>query len=410
MNKSFLLLQGPSGVFFYSLAKRLKSKGHMVHKIHFNWGDRLFWKNSVIAADPFHARADKWERWFTNYITQRTITDIALYGDCRALHKKAIEIARANKITVHVFEEGYLRPNMVTLENDGVNANSPMLKSIKKTRDDINAYADKDIIQSDRNVGKPMRAQAWTTFIYYLAILCGGLFARQHNHRQFPPITEAYLWFTRFSMNEWRKYKSRQVYAEVERTKPSYFVFALQLSEDYQIREHSEFRSTAETIRTVMHSFAEFAPRDHMLIIKNHPLDNGKVNYGKIIRNIAEELSIEKRLLYVESGSLIHLLDNAAGLVCVNSTSGLQSIHRDIPTKILAPAIYNFSELVDTKPLDKFWKKPTRPQSEFYQNFRKYLLDKNQINGSFYSRKGLRIVIPKTVQKLTMKKSGLKDK
>jgi len=304
MNKSFLLLQGPSGVFFYSLAKRLKSKGHMVHKIHFNWGDRLFWKNSVIAADPFHARADKWERWFTNYITQRTITDIALYGDCRALHKKAIEIARANKITVHVFEEGYLRPNMVTLENDGVNANSPMLKSI----------------------------------------------------RQFPPITEAYLWFTRFSMNEWRKYKSRQVYAEVERTKPSYFVFALQLSEDYQIREHSEFRSTAETIRTVMHSFAEFAPRDHMLIIKNHPLDNGKVNYGKIIRNIAEELSIEKRLLYVESGSLIHLLDNAAGLVCVNSTSGLQSIHRDIPTKILAPAIYNFSELVDTKPLDKLIK------------------------------------------------------
>lgn len=399
MTQTFLLLQGPSGFFFSSLAKRLKHKGHRVYKVHFNWGDALFWRNT-IRADHFHARADKWQHWFENYIEHRQITDIILYGDCRALHKAAIEIARANNITIHVFEEGYLRPNMITLEHDGVNANSPMLTNKTATRKKINSYADKIIPKPDRNVGKPMRAQIFITFIYYLAILCGGLFARQHNHRQFPPITEAYLWFTRFAINEWRKHKSRKIYERLQTNAPEFFMFTLQLSEDYQIRTHSDFGSTTRSIYLVISSFAKHAAQDDMLVIKNHPLDNGKVNYSKIIKRTAKDLGVTQRILYVESGSLIHLLDNAKGLVCVNSTSGLQSIHRAIPTKILAPAIYNFKGLVDDQPLDKFWTNPKAPDNDFYQNFRKYLIDTNQINGSFYSHKGLKILIPQATKKL----------
>lgn len=399
MSKTFLLLQGPPGFFFSSLAKRLNHKGHAVKKIHFNWGDALFWR-CAITADHFHARADKWERWFENYLTQNNITNIALYGDCRSLHKTAIEMANARGIKVHVFEEGYLRPNMVTLERGGVNANSPMLKNKAATRKRINSYQDKDITKPDRGVGKPMRAQAFTTFIYYLAILCGSLFARQHNHRQFPPITEAYLWFTRFSMNEWRKHRSRKIYEKIAAEKPSYFIFALQLSEDYQIREHSDFGTTARSIDMVVRSFAAHAKADEMLVIKNHPLDSGKVNYKKLIRKLTHELNIAPRILYVESGSLLNLFDHTKGLVCVNSTSGLQSIHRTIPTKILAPAIYGFKELVDTQSLDKFWQNPASPDEDFYSYFRKYLLDTNQLHGSFYSRKGLKILIPQATKTL----------
>ena len=41
---------------------------------------------------------------------------------------EAIRIATMRGLTVHVFEEGYLRPNWVTLEQGGVNNNSAMLR------------------------------------------------------------------------------------------------------------------------------------------------------------------------------------------------------------------------------------------------------------------------------------------
>jgi capsular polysaccharide export protein len=49
------------------------------------------------------------------------ITDLVVYGDTRPIHATAIAQARRRGITVHVFEEGYLRPYWVTYERGGAN-------------------------------------------------------------------------------------------------------------------------------------------------------------------------------------------------------------------------------------------------------------------------------------------------
>lgn len=399
MNKHILFLQGPAGLFFSSLAKRLKQKGHRVRKIHFNWGDMLFWRCG-IEADHFHARADKWERWFTRYLEKHNITDLCLYGDCRKLHSQAIEIGQKHGIKIHVFEEGYIRPNMITLEADGVNAKSTILENKRKSRKTIKSYADKNIPKPDRKTGKARRAQGWITFIYYLAIMIGGLFARQHSHRTFPPLAEAFLWFHRFLGHWSRRGNTRKILQTLAQNEHPYFLFALQLSEDYQIRTHSDFTSTAHSIETVITSFALHADKQDILVVKNHPLDSGKVNYARIIRRHARKYGIANRVKYIDGGSLVDLLKNTKGLVCVNSTSGLQAIHRNLPTKILAPAIYDFKELVSPLPLDEFWQNPTSPDNDFYLSFRKFLIDTNQINGSFYTLKGLKILIPHVTKRL----------
>ena len=50
-----------------------------------------------------------------------------MFGDCRQYHRTAKQVAERNNIRVFAFEEGYIRPNFVTLEENGVNGNSSLI-------------------------------------------------------------------------------------------------------------------------------------------------------------------------------------------------------------------------------------------------------------------------------------------
>ncbi|HAZ97986.1 MAG TPA: capsule biosynthesis protein CapA, partial [Halomonas sp.] len=73
----------------------------------------------------------------------------------------------------------------------------------------------------------------------------------------------------------------------IESGKP-YFMLPLQLNTDAQIRDHSPYANMEEVMEHVMGSFAEHAPSDAMLCIKNHPLDMGLVNYPQIIDRLSD--------------------------------------------------------------------------------------------------------------------------
>ena len=69
-----------------------------------------------------------WPEVLERLIGERGVTDIVLFGDCRPLHRAAIGVARELHVQVHVFEEGYIRPDWVTLEVGGVNGHSTLPK------------------------------------------------------------------------------------------------------------------------------------------------------------------------------------------------------------------------------------------------------------------------------------------
>ncbi len=58
--------------------------------------------------------------------SKQKIDAILMYNDCRIIHAKAIKVAKELGIEIWIFEEGYLRPYCITLEKDGVNANSSL--------------------------------------------------------------------------------------------------------------------------------------------------------------------------------------------------------------------------------------------------------------------------------------------
>ena len=75
----------------------------------------------------FRGRAEDWPATFAALLDGKSVTDLVLYGDTRPIHARAVEIARARGITVHVFEEGYLRPYWITYERGGANGHSRLI-------------------------------------------------------------------------------------------------------------------------------------------------------------------------------------------------------------------------------------------------------------------------------------------
>ena len=110
--------------FFERLGQALIARGHAVHRVNFNGGDRAFWR--LPGAVDFCGRPEEWPEFLDRLIVERAISDIILFGDCRPLHRAAIRVAEGRALRIHVVEEGYLRPDWITFEEGGVNGHSAL--------------------------------------------------------------------------------------------------------------------------------------------------------------------------------------------------------------------------------------------------------------------------------------------
>ncbi len=126
-----------------------------------------------------------------------------------------------------------------------------------------------------------------------------------------------------------------------ESARPAYYLLPLQLETDYQIRRHSRFKSMAHVMEVVLESFARAAPKNSLLVVKLHPLDNGLANFRKQARRIARRLKLGGRVLVMDGGHLPTLLSRSEGVVVVNSTTGLSALHHGRPVTVLGSAIFD---------------------------------------------------------------------
>ena len=109
-------------------------------RVGFNSADKAFWRprNRFIS---FKEPYSEWPTTFRKLALDKSITDLVLYGDTREIHQSAISEAHNLNITVHVFEEGYLRPYWVTYERGGSNGNSRLMQmKLTQMQDELTAH------------------------------------------------------------------------------------------------------------------------------------------------------------------------------------------------------------------------------------------------------------------------------
>ena len=400
MNQSrkFLFLQGVCSPFFPRLAEALRTLGHSVRKVNYTVGDRMYWRigQSISYRGPMTALKEFYIRQYESH----GITDIVLFGDCRPIHRPAIEIAREHDIRVHVFEEGYFRPYWITLERDGVNAHSRLPR-------DPEWYQSQAASLPHYDNGQAFSAPFWKRAAYDIGyniwaglnpILHHGV----HSHVPYSPLTEYTGYVRRAIRVKCQERSCRNIEAKLtgEARRAPFYLMPLQLATDAQIVHHSPFADMAAAMLYTLRSFARFAPANSRLAIKIHPLDPGLVNYRKKLTQLANELGVADRVFYLESGNLPTLLSATRAVITVNSTVGASALIHGKPTIALGRALYDLPSLTYQDGLDSFWIRRKRPNAKLFQNFRDTVIAHTQVNGGFYDANGITLAVQNSLPKL----------
>lgn len=389
----FLFLQGPPGPLFRELATALREGGASVERINLAAGDWVDWPDG---ATNFRGRFTDWPVFVDNFLRDHDITDLLLFGDCRPYHASAQQVASLRGIRTHVLEEGYLRPNWMTLELEGVNGHSRLGRDPAWFRNQAARVPEEP---DQPQVTASFRRRVRDTARYYIATHAGlPAFPHYRSHRPHSAIGEALGWGWRYVT---RARREREAEAEITSLAgETFFLLPLQLSGDYQIRAHSPFPNMPAAAAFVLESFAANAPRHTHLLIKGHPLDASFFHWRRFLRRRAAKLGVGDRVHYIDGGSLDQLAAECVGMVCVNSTSATLALEEGRPVCVLGDAVYKVPGLTFEGHLDAFWRSPRPPEPGLYQAFRRVLVDRCLVRGGIASESAVATLVENMVGRL----------
>jgi capsular polysaccharide export protein len=392
-HRAFLFLQGPPGPLLHQLATAMRERGVKVDRINICAGDQIDWPEQ---ATNFRGRFRDWPTFFDNFLREHQITDILLFGDCRPYHASARRVAALRGIRTHVLEEGYLRPHWMTLELDGVNGYSRLTRNKEWVIEQAKALPPEPFLPP---ITATFRRRVRDTARHYVAVHAGRpAFPRYRTHRPGSALLEAAGWGWKYLVRGVRERRAEKVLEGLEDKR--FFLLPLQLSGDYQIRNHSPFPDMLGAASFVMESFARHAPEDAHLLIKKHPFDTTMFNWRLHIDRRARRLGIRERVHFIDGGQLDRLAAATTGMVCVNSTSATLALAAGRPVCTLGEAIYNVPGLTFSRHVDEFWTDPTPPEPGLYGAFRRVLVDRCLVRGGIASESAVQTLIKSMLERL----------
>jgi capsular polysaccharide export protein len=400
----FLFLQGEPTSFYKRVGEGLSALGCKVTRINFCAGDLLFWHGPNALS--YRGTLSDWPDFLTRFLDENSITDLFLCGEQRSYHKVVIEIAQARGIRVVVTDLGYLRPDWITLERDGMNGSSRFPKDPQR------------IVELARELPAIDMAARYKSNLFkiemlYLLFELANFFLfflfphyRRTDNRKHLLLN--YLsGFKKFLQSKSNSSRATKRLRSLKKSGDPYFVFPLQLEHDYSIISYSPFSGLEEPIRLVIKSFALNASANSRLVFKTHPLDTGIKDWERLISRWASEEGISGRIDFFDGGNLDDMIDGAQGMITVNSTAGIRALQLGCPVMILGDAIYDVAGMTDQGALDFYWQRPQKPDPELVDAFIKLMAHTILVRGVFFNEPGMSAAVSETVRRLYENKVGM---
>jgi capsular polysaccharide export protein len=393
--RSFLFLQGPISPFFAQVAEGLRALGHQVQRINLHLGDRVFW--GATGSVDFTGRADEWPAWIADFLTRHAITDLLLIGEQRPYHRIAIEAAKARGVAVIVTDYGYLRPDWITLERDGMGGNSLFPRDPAEIRRLAEGLSLPDL--------KPLYSDHFATMalrdVYYHALAQWPFpFRHYQRHQLLHPFLVYAGLARRLLLRRREDRRSAEVFEGLKARGTPFWIFAMQLETDFAIRAYSPFTDMDAPLGQVMASFAAHAPAGTELVIKLHPLDPCWKPWPKRIAAMARAAGIAGRVHIMPRGRLPDLLAASSGMITVNSTAANTAMVLGKPVKLMGQAVYNVPGLSFQPSLDAFWTEGAPPDPDLLEAFLALLCGAFMVRGAFHQDSGLAAAVAGAVARL----------
>ena len=426
--RRFLIVTAPFGPFGRVLAAQLEAQGAQVWRMEFNAGDAAYWGRA--GAVPWRGHVRDWPEALAGLVTRLGLTDLVVFGEggsynqgvlsqtealkalaasagargegrgasegsparaangslphaSRRAQAASDRVASDSALKIWVLENGYFRPDWVTVEQDGVNASSGLPRHPA-------AYASQapDIVPV-RPVGRILPHHVINISLYHLIELLGRPFYRGYA----PPYTTP-PWAQ--AVGHVRRYFGLMLAPRTEsevrviRARGPFFIACLQREGDAQLLRYSHFADNTAFLAEVLSSFARHAPPETRLVVKNHPLDPGLLDLRRMTRILAVERGVADRVDFIDGGNLAALCRASNGMVVNNSSAALSGLGFGTPVKVLGQAFFDIDGLTDPAPLDAFWAAPTAPDPDLFTRFRAHVIARTQVNGNYHEPRTLK--------------------
>lgn len=378
--KRILLVSAPFGPFARVFADELRRRGATVTRMLFSAGDALWW-GTLRDTCAFTGSADAWAEAVVDQTSK--FTDVLVFGESGPYNSAVLSRIAGIKARVWVLENGYFRPNWVTLERNGVNGNSGLPRSRA-------AFDNAGItIEEAAPVGLILPFHVLNISFHHLAHIPGKWFFRNFKFPYAHSFSEQ-GWSHAWSFVQRKILRINRNRFRPELEQRPYFVACLQRDGDHQLVAYSDYKTNEQFLEQVIGSFASHAPRNTYLLIKNHPLDCGIGHLRRVAARIAAHHDVTRRVVFIDEANFNSLSKASLGIVVNNSTAGLTAMGQSIPVKVLGQSIFNVEGLADQKPLDAFWQTPVPPDLALFERFRAFVIAHTQVAGSFHAPRHIR--------------------
>ncbi|MEH6699556.1 MAG: capsular biosynthesis protein [Brevundimonas sp.] len=373
VGRRFLIASAPFGPFARDLAAAIESIGGEVRRLILNMGDLLDWRRGGgrVHREPFETFRAALPDWIGEF------TDVIVFGDTSPHARAVLAEARQRGLSTWILENGYFRPDWITLERRGVNA-----EGCSPSRPE--AYADVEAREPRPvPVGRILPWHVIHISLYYFIELMGRVaFPRFRPEYDPPPWRQAFGHVGR-AMKSRRLATRRRIERLLQGDVP-FALVCLQRDGDSQLVRHSALPTNVAFLERVLDSFATHAPPDLHLVVKGHPLDAGVDDMEARTGRLAEARGVGARVHYLDGGALADLCRASTGLVVNNSSAALSALGFGTPVKVLGKAFFDMEGLTDQQPLEAFWMNPIAPDPDLFARFRTWVIDNTQINGGFH--------------------------
>ncbi|WP_374055183.1 hypothetical protein [Rossellomorea sp. FM04394] len=425
---NYLFLRGNRNKsFFMNIATSLEEKGHTCHLLKFELGELLFKSNVSTLFVPFHVTKDEYPisneelcrlsiynityrrdilgsdvsakelktykrymYFIDRYIESKDIQVICLFNGYHWIDQVAKYIANKRGIEIVYFEDGLFRPYTVTCDHKGINQESSIPRSpdyydaIEIDRERMRLY----LFQPELEQLKEKNESLFIVAFVKLLSMLGGLFRIHPNYYVHITFWQGLKYFVQ------KKFFSKRRPDRLELPKEYVFV-PFQVSRDTQILYHSptikDMRDLLDLVYESVETINIEQNRNIEVLVKEHPEDMSRNNY----QDLKKKYKNVQGVTFIKKYGVSKLLNNAAAVITINSTVGVEALARNKKVITLGEAFYNIEGVVDhcsspdklTDVLKGTLQKPinkTRIQKFIY-----YLRFIYQIEGSIQSRNKL---------------------
>lgn len=378
--RRFLIVTAPFGPFGRVLTETLERAGAHVDRVLMNAGDELYWRRKDGLR--FKDKASDWESRFLEIVPN--YSDVIVFGEGGPFNQTAIRLSKAYEARLWVLENGYFRPDWITVERNGVNASSGLPRNREGYR------SKPPVLPPVRPVGTILPYHVLNISLHHTVVVPDiWLYPNYVAPYTQPPLLQCLGHIRRYFRLAFQS--RRRTDAGRIAARGPFFIACLQREGDAQLLRYSPFADNAAFLAEVMASFVAHAPSDARLVVKNHPLDPGLVDLERTTRGLALEYGLSDRVDFIDGGNLAQLCRLSRGMVVNNSSAALSALGFQTPVKVLGQAFFDFAGLTDQKPLDAFWGDPQAPEQALFTRFRDHVIARTQINGNFHEPRAMKL-------------------